>query len=513
MLKILIIDDEKMARVALHYLLTESKKSYSIMEAVNGQEGYELFCRERPDIVMLDINMPQMNGILFLEKIEKELGNTKIIIISGYDEFQFAQKAIEYNVIGYLLKPINRQELYSVMQRAEEAIAHDSMMANRLQSANRDRKIFFFRELISGKEIYQEPVYKEEMRGIFPECLYAVCVCRWNFEGAENRRIYQFLEDFLSERCQALCFESRSMENILVLYGFQSESDLKRYLYFLRSAFRENITENFMISLGLPVEGIEAIALSYRSARKHMGKIDLLSGDRFADYGQESAPKENKKRNMLEPYKATISKCFLKNQEQELEKVLRALVMQLRQEPYFTILQAELLLQQFMVFADELCLNHAEERNLLISMPEWHVKMNRICSMDDYEQLLLELGREAIIRMQQSNIDLQWALRDIKNFLDMNFSKELNLDVLAQRYSFSKQYLNKSFKKKYQMSIYEYLLDIRMKKAADLLTHTQLDVKQVAEFAGYSDPGYFGKAFKKYFNESPYNYRANRKDT
>ena len=143
---VLIVDDEKPARTALRYLLENSSLAeFQIMEAKNGSEGLHLFDECCPDIVILDINMPHMNGIDFLEKIENHIGNTKIIIISGYNEFEFAQKTIQYNVVGYLLKPINRQEFHGVMEKAVMRFMQDSSVNEKMFMLRQEMLIEYLR--------------------------------------------------------------------------------------------------------------------------------------------------------------------------------------------------------------------------------------------------------------------------------------------------------------------------------------------------------------------------------
>lgn len=513
-MKILIIDDEKPARMALKYLLQGMEiQDLQILEAINGEDGYGVFLREGPDIVILDINMPQMNGIDLMEKLETVIGNTKMIVISGYNEFQFAQKAIRYNVMGYLLKPINKQEFYGVMQKAMDALRHEIAMSHQLLAVSRNENIRFFKAWIRGNE---------GIRKEFRDCdSFTVCILRWNSEKIRNResaedrpqitdhqQIHLFVEQFLQNKCRSFCFEMSNSETVLVCLNRKESGALSQVLHLLKSRFRETYGVCLLTAMGSEEKAAEGLHASYRAAKKKMGQTELLSG--AGDPELKTDKREQQSKNLLDPYKVTIQRCFLKNDGTRLESVLREILTQVKAGNSCTINQAELLLRQFVVFADTFYLMNGNEEAFFPGVSDWQSKIAQVCDFQEFEELFLTIGKAAMGRMKVTEMDLDWALDEVKQYIDHNYAHELSLDELAERYCFSKQYLNTNFKRKYGFNIHEYHLKTRMEKAAELLAETDLDIKEIAGTVGYSDSGYFGRIFKKVFSETPIAYRSQR---
>lgn len=116
--KVMIIEDEEQIRSGLRHIIETVIGGFKVVaEADNGREALELICGALPDILITDIRMPEMNGIEMIRRIRGDFPNIHIIILSGYDDFEYAKQAIKYQVSEYLLKPLNRVELTEVLQK------------------------------------------------------------------------------------------------------------------------------------------------------------------------------------------------------------------------------------------------------------------------------------------------------------------------------------------------------------------------------------------------------------
>lgn len=121
MYKILLIDDEEIVRKGISSLINWEVYGYTLIGAAkNGQEGYDIILRERPQVVITDLKMPMLDGLELIAKINVELPETVFIILSGYGEFELAQEAMRYGVRYYLLKPCNEQEIIGVLQQIRQ---------------------------------------------------------------------------------------------------------------------------------------------------------------------------------------------------------------------------------------------------------------------------------------------------------------------------------------------------------------------------------------------------------
>ncbi|MGF0040608.1 response regulator transcription factor [Peptoniphilaceae bacterium SGI.131] len=131
MLKMLIADDEKIIRQGLRDLVNSYNMNIRVLDlASDGMEVVDIARREEPEIILMDINMPKLDGLQAIALIREFIPNSKIIIISGYDDFKYAQKAIELGVSSYLLKPINYKEFRKILQSVCDAYSRDLLANN-----------------------------------------------------------------------------------------------------------------------------------------------------------------------------------------------------------------------------------------------------------------------------------------------------------------------------------------------------------------------------------------------
>lgn len=136
MLKTIIVDDEENIRYLISKLIDLGNLGISVIgEASDGEEGLEMCARLKPDIIVADIRMPGMDGLEMLERIKAELPLSEVILISGYSDFQYAQKAVEHGAIAYLLKPVEENELYGALSKAK------AMITARIKEKKRVRRL------------------------------------------------------------------------------------------------------------------------------------------------------------------------------------------------------------------------------------------------------------------------------------------------------------------------------------------------------------------------------------
>ncbi len=151
MYNVMLVDDEEEVRIAIEKKINWGELGFNVVgTAGNGFDALDMALQQRPDVVMTDINMPFMNGLEFSKQLKAELPTTKFVILSGYDEFEYAKEAIELSVEEYILKPVNSDELYQLFSR----------LKNRLDDELEKR-----RNLENLEKYYQEsfPYFKEQL--------------------------------------------------------------------------------------------------------------------------------------------------------------------------------------------------------------------------------------------------------------------------------------------------------------------------------------------------------------
>ena len=122
-MRIVIVEDEAHIRSGMVRLLHQINPKYEVVgKAENGQSGFELICRERPDLIIVDIRMPDMDGLTMIRKLKEENVGCRIVVLSAYSEFEYAREAIELGIVSYLLKPLKIGELKKALEQVEEKI-------------------------------------------------------------------------------------------------------------------------------------------------------------------------------------------------------------------------------------------------------------------------------------------------------------------------------------------------------------------------------------------------------
>lgn len=169
MWKLLIADDEPKIRKGIRRIINwEQYGICDIVEVEDGEQALEIIQNNNINIMLLDINMPFLNGIQLLEKIQQIDSRISIIIISGYDEFSYAQKALKYNVLEYILKPVNKNELENVIRKALDKIEKDQKDKNYLEWANKqlDTNLEYFKNTIFSKWLSNKLSDKEMLEDL-----------------------------------------------------------------------------------------------------------------------------------------------------------------------------------------------------------------------------------------------------------------------------------------------------------------------------------------------------------
>lgn len=136
-MRIVIVEDEAPIREGMEKILKKLSSSYVLAgKACDGLEGLEVIRREKPDVVIMDIRMPDMDGLTMLEKLREEGVTSKAVILSAYSDFSYAKRAMELGVSNYLLKPVKIQELRKVLQQMEEEVREENSQETLLSLEN-----------------------------------------------------------------------------------------------------------------------------------------------------------------------------------------------------------------------------------------------------------------------------------------------------------------------------------------------------------------------------------------
>lgn len=521
MFKVLIVDDEKIICQLVKRLIDWSSLELEFAgEAYNYTQAVKLIQEQTPDIVITDIKMPQKDGISLIETIRSQSYDISIITISGCREFEYARNMLKYDVEDYLLKPIQKRELNATLQR-----------------------------IINKKKIYLENKTKEHIsiskcRELFMRKLLELPASLPEKSLTEINREYHFnftgdffallavKADFKQEICTNSSLCSRILDNIRLSMlntihelFFESEAVIiDSRIYILISAeepeseFIEKIKKVItpIVSMNLQKHEIINLSVVMDSFHGNLYQISqcLENANQILDHRMDFAQNE-----FIVRRAASFIKDFGpdKNLYKQIDGQIKLLTDTLEKNIFIAFI-CDLLNLPDLTNYGSLCaayytLNKVEE---LVSECSPSKQLRR----ETDEKLKNSIHRQVISDIMKSYLEKileNWILfkqetekkpiRQVKTYIEENYNQDVNLDSLSRLVYLNPIYLSSMFKQETGISITDYIIEVRIKKAKELLTDTPMFIGDIAGAVGYKDTRYFSRLFLKHVGIKPTEYR------
>ncbi|TYP73183.1 response regulator [Paenibacillus methanolicus] len=546
MYTVLIIDDEEPVREAIRILGDwQGLGVERILEAADGRSALAMLAAHKPDVAMVDMKMPEMNGVEFLREVERDYPELLTIVISGYDDFEFTRQAIRSKVADYLLKPVNRADLNQALRKAVQVLE----ARRERQSELVNRNITLNMSLPKLKEkLYLsifERSFKRQSNEAFLPLIGAdktngrhiaavlrvmnfdeVCARRFNKENALLQfAVANVLSDVGGERLQAFSFADPAFaREMIVVYsadgGYADELAFtagilaKRAVATLAALFGMQVATG----LGSPCTDVLELAGSYEEAKSALNRFNLLKPGAGAETGGASAGRETRSAPLgLASRMGQIRGALEAGNLPQARSVLADYLGQLRQFESFGLAEADLRLREFQVLLGDLA---AELGARLEPLPGagagGRVEGGGGPDFADFAQFeaamtaTLQHHGERILEKASGSRPFQIA--DVRDYIDRYYFEDIKISMFTEKHYLSREYLMKLFKQQYGVGIHEYMQKVRMDKAKELLGDPALKIQEISEMLGYKDKNYFSKAFRTYCGLSPSDYRAARCD-
>jgi two-component system, response regulator YesN len=514
MRKILIVDDEKLIRLGVKAMIEKKQKDfYDITLCSNGKEALELVQREKFDIVLTDIRMPQMDGITFIQNLQSVEFKPAILILSGYDDFNYALEALKCGAKDYLLKPIKREELYSSIDKVEKELEASKEIASKevlVSSYIEDFRAnelnyIFLRTNISEEEI--EESGKRLELDIFNDKYYLGLALGSETGSSMNNDfrndIHLTIEDFM---------RSRKNKNI---YIFDNDcgvviiaNDLSVFEYLEGRYSKESFFKLF-IGISEELSGIKEVKKAYCQAREALKyrTFSYYYGTTLISYSSIS----KKSTDFVMPTeKVEILRNLIEtDREKEIEKILFELLNEGKARD-FSILYVEELNKQI----NQIVLQEIKSKFFLKEeeVLERFQKFKEIYCFNNFKEYSHDL-KEFILYLNEYIRTMKDLYGDKKNidkaidYINENYYKDLNLAIVSNEVSLNYSYFSQVFKEYTGENFVNYLKKIRINKAKVLLRDSDYKIYEVAQKVGYEDSKQFAKIFRSVTGVSPIEYR------
>ena len=533
MLKVFLVEDEFVMREGIKNNIDWNSHGYEFCgEASDGELAFPMIQKLNPDIVITDIKMPFMDGLELSRLIKKELPFTEIIILSGYEEFEYAKEAIKIGVSQYLTKPINGEELLREVDLLAEKISEKRKEREIREKYVREMEENFlgerknlFQYLVTGSKSMSELLEISDKLNIDLSAIwYRVALVKiqsMNHARDEYSNSLVQIEQKLKaiDADRGLLVFDRNLEGQALIFKADSREELDKiqndYLGKMRDLLGDYTQIRYFVGIGMPVNRLSELPSSFEQASHAFAHRYLVKESCIWNYEEmEQNVYHDEEFNIsnVNPKQLDRSKLreFLKFGDKEeviyfVEEYFKDLgpnAMKSNMFRQYIILDAYFCVVDFL---DSLQLQKDELEPLDITSGILQSEETAIKYVIRIIEKALELREKTASNRYGSIVD------EVMKYIDKNYADEdLSLNVLASHVNFSPNHLSMVFSQQTGKTFIKYLTDFRMNKAKELLRCTGKRSSEISLEVGYKDPHYFSYLFKKTQGMTPTQYRGGK---
>lgn len=528
MYKIMLADDEGIVIDSLKFIIEKEFGNECIVEyAKTGRSVIELAEKFRPDIAIMDIQMPGINGIEAMREIRKNNRNVLFIVMSAYDKFDYAKEAIKIGVLEYITKPMERTKIVSVLKKGMEMIegerekrSNDLLVKEKLETVAPIIESGLIYDILLQEHFMEDIEDYKTILGIDKDNAYMIAVvCGDSQEGnhmtnavgssVKMQQHYQEVRECMKEYFD--CIVGTVMANKLaVLVPYEKDRmDYNERIELIEKA-RELVRRmykktdiSFRIGIGRVGRKVQEMAESYNEALNALvmttGSVahvdDLPIGCDYAgDY-----PIHLEKRLLEAVEKGEINTAVT---------TAKSFFDWMVENNPDSLMEIRVKILEFVLWAEHIAYEKGGMTYQFNSRQDYLPALMDAADTDTLWKWFMEKIRNACQnsrskREEKSNSIIEMSKEYIRN----NYNKDISLDEVSRVANISPYYFSKIFKEGTGRNFIEYLTNIRIEKAKELLNTTEYSMKEICTMCGYSDPNYFSRSFKKNVGVTPTEYK------
>lgn len=532
MIRVIIADDENRILQLIVKLIDWKQIGMEIVgTASNGIEALQVIEREDPDVIITDIRMPGYDGLEMIERAKDMNSDLEFIIISGYGEFEYAKKAIEYGVKDYLLKPINKEDLFNTLMKLKDHIKKKrekgrldkGMKLPIKEDIKMIRQSFLNNLLLYKSEVLEKDTLEEINRRyyfVFQQKIFRAIALKFDFTREycpDNvNDIMDKVIDSINQSLEKHVCDFEIIKDKSTIYGvlnytenhkkkieFEFNNILKEFYKRISASKKIEIT----IAYGEEVEDLKHIKSSFESAKSSIEDRILKGTGRIIEYGEIISDKI-----IIEDVFSDFLKKFIKAVElldvEQVKKVILGFKKDIEQKSLRGVQLKDLIIESAKTYYLVMKSNRIKIDNATIEYNKIESIINNCHSVDNlFNELLEHISESLKLLMKNRSQNNLVQIRQAKKYIEENYMKNITLDDVGSHIGFNPSYFSSLFKKETGTSFTEYLSETRIEKSKDLLRESDLKIQDVCFMVGYNDPKYFAKSFIKHTGLKPKEYR------
>lgn len=525
---VLLVDDEADVLQAMKKKIDWEALGFCLAgTAENGQEALEMAEQLHIDVVMTDIKMPYMDGLTLCKNLKQSYRNMKVIIYSGFDDFEFAREAVHLEAEEYLLKPISAGDMEAAFSKVRKKLDQEYdeyRNLNRLSEYYRKSLPAMREQLVMG--ILEGRIAGERARAVmetYEICLdspfYVVAALYMDVNPREEQpqpaqlftlSLKDMVQDYLKNRTRF--FSTAFLDQVIVIFMLDEREEIDQVLYHLdqicKMGFRV-LKSSVTAAVGQICANTDALHTSYEEAVNAMEYRSILGSGQVL-YINDIEPCSEENILVTEHEFQNLVHAVKLGNRDETNAAIAQIMDSIRKEPIspgqYQLLFMELLSElmkigrAYKLHPNQIFGEHAgswQELYRMVTVDELEGWLQEVCT--NLRHVLRHERRDSAARLTEQ----------AKAYIEEHYKEsDLSADSLCRCLNVSAAYFSTIFKREVGMSFVAYLTKIRLEHALELLRTTEDKTYIIASRVGYMEPNYFSYVFKKQYGISPSKYRA-----
>lgn len=534
----MIVDDEKTTVEGLKYLIKRMFPQCKIIGvAYDGHTGYRKALTLKPDLIISDVRMPTLSGLDMIKNLQSAQCDAKFIILSGHIEFEYAKKGMELGVKYYVIKPVEEEELQTAVlgvikeieddkkknevweQLVQGKITHEEQKIIEEQEKKEEYRNHILRYIVVEKSDYDE--YIESLLASIHFATQMKCYQCALIQLSEEGSAKQVIElgqrhmKRLNEAIKCTFFSFSPIYIGIIISSNESEqsSVLRDLLSNTKDYIEYEIKQQLLLGIGKEYDSVYGLSSSFEEARYALNFLLPKQTERIVMYEQVQGDKARIKE---------ISPIQMEQLESSIEKMDYNKCSEVVDEIFYQYIDKNWSIQELQHFCLSILLMAIRKISpMQIILNE--VVGKQVLSLDSLSRFkTMEAVKNWLINSIRSIIDIRTMyelpknneeiIDEMKIYMREHLAENINLSVIAERVYLNPYYLSQLFKDKTGETYIQYLTQLRMNRAKELLEKTNLKIYEISEKVGYGDSSYFSRVFEKEVGCKPKDYRIQRKE-
>lgn len=526
--KIIVAEDEYWVRKGIISKLDCDKYGLLLTgEASNGEEALDLIVSQQPDIAFIDIHMPLMDGLSVIKEAIKNGALTKFIIISGYNDFEYAQEAIKLAVFDYILKPVDDNALGEVITKIKKQLMKEKQKNEQIKKL--ETKIsengIVIRDNMLNDLIFNEKNYIPETGQIsekeilFEKGKYTIAIV-WlisdknSLEGNElsTRKIRDIITKISEKYNGMICFKNnRKNKELIIIFNIDklSEEKVKFILNKILNEVQKQWEIQINIGHGPVVDGMGRLHLSYKLAYNALRNMIVEDSINRVYYYRDKSENSLLSKYISSDLKTVLEKFSKDSSAKPIIDIINNIFDKMQEDVQYLnyVTFEDICFGLFSVICKNSEVSDDNQKLELQKKLNFYEVLEGFNNIEDAHQWFIKYINESIVisSLKTSHIG-EYTIFEIRDYIERYYFQKISLKDISKKFFIHPNYLSRIFKEKTGIGFNEYITSVRMQKAVELMGIGIIKIEDIANSVGYENQRYFASSFKRHYGITPTEY-------